>query len=203
MVQTNQARRLLQTVFRRRFETIVLNPRDVGYIQYPEFRDLQQILMRPKTRRLGGDWDRPLNTTVYWCSVYEPAVESGRGMVPLARYEFYKALELHFLDGQSWEATAWYRWMVNRKESVPVRRYATSAEMQQRLSLLDSLYAEFRTGNYLDDPIDRPIVNIGREGRIALEDGRHRLCVARLAGVKEIRVDVDVVHTGAQWSGTT
>ena len=199
MVQTNQARKLLQTVLRRRFETVVLNPQDVGYIQYPEFRDSQQVLMRPKTRRLGGDWDIPVNRTMYWCSVYEPAAKSCRGMVPLARYEFYRSLELHFGDGQPWETTSWYQWMIERQTSAPVRRYATAAEVQERLSMLEQLYADFRAGRYIDDAVDRPIVNIGRDGRIALEDGRHRLCLARIAGVREIRVDVNVVHQDAQF----
>lgn len=151
-------------------------------------------MTRPKTRILDGDWDRLLKVQVYWCSVYEPALDSERGMVPLDKYVFYCALQQHFVERAPWKVTEWYQWITERQQIAPVRRYETHSAIQERLDLLDQLYQELKNGGYRDDPIDRPIVNIGRHGRIAIEDGRHRLCVARIAGVSNMLVDVNVIH---------
>jgi hypothetical protein len=194
MAQENKKLRLLRTIVRRRYKRIEIDPDNVGYIQYPEFRDSHRILARPKTRNLAGDWDQTINQEIFWCSVYEPAAEHVRGMVSLGNYVFYRSLEAHFNDGESWQATRWYRWMIDRQQNNPIRRYRTPDEVAERLDFLDKLHSDFRSGLYRDDPVDRPIINIGRDGRMAVEDGRHRLCVARVAGLREYLVDVNVVH---------
>ena len=199
MPQANKKLKLIKALIRRRFQTIAIDPAWIGFLQYPEFRDSQRVIARPKTRALAGDWDREIGVKVYWCSVYESVPEISRGMVPLHNYAFYEALQHHFVGGRRWQETEWYQWMLERQQASPVRRYETPWDMEQRLDLLDSLYQQFIEGNYRNDPVDRPIVNIGRGGRIALEDGRHRLCVARVAGVKEIQVDVNVIHDDSQW----
>lgn len=193
MVQQNNKQRLFRTLVPRRYRRICIDPENVRYIQYPEFRDSQRILARPKTRKLGGDWDQTIDQQVFWCSVYEPA-EHVCGIVPLSNYVFYQSLESHFNDGVPWQTTRWYHWMAEQQRNNPVRRYTTREEMAERLEFLDKLHADFKSGIYQDDPIDRPIINIGRHGRMAVEDGRHRLCVARVAGLKELFVDVNVVH---------
>jgi hypothetical protein len=38
---------------------------------------------------------------------------------------------------------------------------------------------------------------MGRNGRISIEDGRHRLCLARIAGVPRVRVRVGTIHADA------
>jgi len=194
MVQENKKLRLLRTIVRRRYRHIRIDPDNVGYIQYPEFRDSHRILARPKTRELAGDWDQTIDQEVFWCSVYEPAAQHVCGMVSLNNYVFYRSLQAHFNDGESWQATRWYRWMIDQQQNNPIRRYRNRDEVAERLDFLDKLHSDFRSGLYRDDPVDRPIINIGRDGRMAVEDGRHRLCVARVAGLREFLVDVNVVH---------
>ncbi len=194
MAQDNKKQRLLRTLVPRRYRRVSIDPGNVGYIQYPEFRDSQRILARPKTRALAGDWDQTIDRKVFWCSVYEPASDDVCGMVPLDNYVFYQSLQAHFVDGASWQTTSWYQWMVERQRNNPIRRYSTGEEVAERLDFLDKLHAAFSSGLYQDDPVDRPVINIGRDGRMAVEDGRHRLCVARVAGLKEFFVDVNVVH---------
>ena len=55
------------------------------------------------------------------------------------------------------------------------------------------MYEYFKSGNFRDiDPY--PVVNIGREFRVSIEDGRHRLCLAKLLEVESIKVKVANVH---------
>ena len=198
MAQENKKLRLLRAIVRRRYRRIKIDPGNVGYIQYPEFRDSHRILARPETRELAGDWDQTIEQEVFWCSVYEPAGENVCGMVPLSNYVFYRSLEAHFNDGEPWQATRWYCWMIGQQQSNPIRRYRTPDEVAERLDFLDKLHSDFKSGLYRDDPVDRPIINIGRDGRMAVEDGRHRLCVARVAGLNEFLVDVNVVHADTE-----
>ena len=194
MAQENKKLRLLRTIVRRRYRRITINPKNVGYIQYPEFRDSHRILARPKTRQLAGEWDQSIDLEIFWCSIYEPAPADVCGMVPMHNYVFYRSLQAHFDDGEPWQNTRWYRWMIDQQKDNPIRRYRTPDEVAERLDFLDKLHSDFRSGIYRDDPVDRPIVNIGRQARMAVEDGRHRLCVARVAGLSKFTVDVNVVH---------
>ncbi len=194
MAQENKKLRLLRSIVRRRFQCICIDPANVNYIQYPEFRDSHRIFKRPATRQLDGGWDQTIDLEVFWCSVYEPAPDDVVGMVPLHNYAFYRSLEAHFNHGESWQDTRWYRWMIEQQQDNPIRRYKNQPEVAERLDFLDQLYADFSSGLYVDDPVDRPIINIGRQGKMAIEDGRHRLCVARVVGLKEFLVDVNVVH---------
>jgi len=194
MAQENKKLRLFRSIVRRRYQRISIDPANVNYIQYPEFRDSHRILVRPRTRQLAGDWDQTIDHEVFWCSIYEPAPGGIAGMVPMHSYVFYQSLEAHFNDGEPWQVTSWYRWMIAQQQNNPVRRYRNEEEVAERLVFLDGLYADFKSGLYRDDPVDRPIINIGREGKMAVEDGRHRLCVARVAGLREFQVGVNVVH---------
>ncbi|MCG8542570.1 MAG: hypothetical protein MJE12_00025, partial [Alphaproteobacteria bacterium] len=55
------------------------------------------------------------------------------------------------------------------------------------------MFEAFRQGRYRSErPL--PIVNIGRKGKVAIEDGRHRLCLAKLAGVDRIKAKIGVAH---------
>lgn len=193
-MQENKKVRLLRTVLRSRFRRIKIDPGKVGYLQYPEFRDSHRIFSRPKTRQLAGEWDQTIDPEVFWCSVYEPAPEQLRGMVPMRNYVFYQSLKAHFIDGEPWQDTRWYRWIIDQQQYNPVRRYRNKNEVAERLSFLDGLYSDFSSGMYRDDPVDRPVINIGRNKRMAIEDGRHRLCIARLAGLRVFLVNVNVVH---------
>jgi len=198
MGSENRTLKLIKTIVGRSYQRMTIDPADIGYLQYPEFRSSHQLFIRPRTRRLAGNWDQEIDADVFWSSVYEPAREAARGMVPLHRYVFYRSLEAHFLDNEPWQDTRWYRWLVARQDNAPVRRYRNKDEMAERLEFLEKLYSDFKSGQYRDEAVSRPIINIGRQGRMAIEDGRHRLCMARVAGLKRLSVDVNIIHADTQ-----
>ena len=111
-------------------------------------------------------------------------------MVPLQNYGFLTALNQRFHHGAAWEDTEWYNWMQRTGPS----RYNTAAKIKKRVQFLDTLYAECLSGAYRMQSDDPPLINIGRQGRIALDDGRHRICIAKVAGIARISVKINAVH---------
>jgi hypothetical protein len=84
------------------------------------------------------------------------------------------------------------RWL-NNWSGRPIVRYARKEEIEARLFFIDDLFAQFRDGRVLNEQA-HPRVNIGREKRVAIDDGRHRLCLAKIAGLSRYRVTVSVLH---------
>jgi len=187
-----------QALFKRDYVRIAINPAEVGFIQYPEFRQRKRPFVTDTTQILAGDWDQPLERKLVYGSVYEPADNQQRGMIPLQRYGFFTSLQQRFVEGRQWHETAWVDWLtMQATSSHPVRRYQTADAIKSRLAFLDRLYADFRAGNYRQDAEDLPVVNIGRQGRTAIDDGRHRMCLAILAGVDRLIAECRVVHADA------
>jgi hypothetical protein len=182
---------------------MALDPAKLDYIQYPEFWVVNRGWASGKTRFIEGRWDHEIPERLYWSSVYEPKAGSESGMIPLRRYSFYTSLEDRFLRGISWENTEWYQWLLSRKVERSIRRYHDVKEIHKRLTLLEGLYERFKAGECVDSPNDRPRVNLGRSGKISIDDGRHRLCLAKVAKLGEIIVKVTVVHPGATWEPGT
>jgi len=180
---------------------ISLCPSDVNYLQWPEIwvAYWRQGLTKNLTFYCDGDWDKEVNAKVFWSSFYEYNFQdnyswkSQSGMLPLKKYLFYSSLEGHFLKGLPWEQTEWYEWMRKRALDSKVGRYEDLSRINGRLRMIEKMFDEFRDGNY---QIDRPypIVNIGRRGKLAIEDGRHRLCLAKIAGVDQIKAKIGVAH---------
>jgi hypothetical protein len=139
-----------------------------------------------------GDWDTVLDRKCFWGARYEDAKMLPSGMVQLENYQFLTALRDHFLDNKDWQETQWYRWVSENGPS----RYNTKEKTNARLRFLDQLYEDCISGkysqNYNND--DLPLINIGRGGRISIEDGRHRICVAKVAGIESIPVKINAVH---------
>src|SRR5690606_17620301 len=99
-----------------------------------------------------------------------------------------------------------------------ISRYESISEINSRLDYIDFLYGEMYAGRYqyyksritwpksirklfdskgflMSPPVlSEPMISVGRGQRLALNDGRHRICLAKVANVKEILVRVAVVH---------
>lgn len=193
-------------------------PRAIAYVQYPEFwtaRPGQRRVL--PVERLAGDWDRVDSTTTFqWSGAYEHDAGASR-MIPIERYGFYRACLARFQDGASWESTEWHAWLMRRLAAGHrVKRYETPEAVRERLLLLDRTFADVVRSGYdavfgqpsgswsasrwFSRPAewDDPVINVGRDGRMAIEDGRHRLCLARLAGTPSVRVRVGALHAEAE-----
>ncbi|PSQ05582.1 hypothetical protein BRC97_09000 [Halobacteriales archaeon QS_6_71_20] len=152
-------------------------------------------------RVVGGDWDRDVQR--------------------LEDYDLYGMLRAHFEDGVPWESTAHYRSLLERVRAGETvwHRCSSRADIDARCAGLDDLYRRIDRDGVLapravessgsgdplsDDLLNRfPVdlgaisVDVGRDGDPILDDGRHRLIVAKLCDVAEIPVTVLVRHR--QW----
>lgn len=137
-----------------------------------------------------GNWDDVLAHQCYWGARYEGGRKQKIGMVPLSNYQFLTALKQRFHEGKQWEETEWLAWMRAKGPS----RYNSEHKIKNRLKFIESLYEDCLSGEYHYGGEDLPLINVGRDGRIAIEDGRHRICVAKAAGIERILVRVNAVH---------
>lgn len=188
---------------------IRINPADVDHLLSPHFWNRVSIYT---THVRDGEWDR--NHTD------ERVILSGRheGMttpclVDFENYLFFRGCTEHFNEGVPWEGTELYGRLLENRD-LYWDRYDSKAAIENTLAELDRLYDAMNTYGYLeqreirgdderslafDDTESQPVyhevaVNIGRDGEVFFDDGKHRFVVARVAGLSEIPVRILVRH---------
>lgn len=129
--------------------------------------------------------------------------EWDRRSLPYDAYLPHVALRRHFVEDVAWEDTQYYQNIVDCiTNGAPLWGCKTETEFRDRCDTLDQLYdridrdgyqsaSELRDGKLQYDEI---AVNVGRDGRLLFNDGKHRLAVARLLGVDAVPVRVIVRH---------
>ena len=124
--------------------------------------------------------------------------------------DVYRAFETHFEDGQPWEETDFFQNSLRRiREGETMWGSTSRAELEARFDRIDELYRSirdngFRTqrelvGEGIEDPLgysrttlrartrnDEVAIDVGRDGELLFEDGRHRLAIAKHLGVEEL-----------------
>jgi hypothetical protein len=195
--------------------TLDIDPHDVRFVQFPELWTMQPHKRRSiVVQYLAGDWDSvDTRTDIFWSGMYEGEGEPST-MIPIEMFGFYRACEARYRNGADWQSTEWYQWLLARIAAGDrVKRYETLEDIRTRLDLLDQMFSEIERCGYQStherqardtgwtprvfrrpSQWDEPVVNIGRNGRISIEDGRHRLCLARISGVQKLRVRVGTIH---------
>lgn len=140
---------------------------------------------------MGGDWDRHVGK--------------------LEDRTIYRSLK-EVLEGEKdWQDTDF----VQRALALIERGYSVNGcstkdkYLEQRLPFIEKLYADMKKNGYKSQKQVRDgkgllheiAVNIGRNGELIFnnETGNHRLCLARMLGIREVPVLVVVRHTG--WQG--
>jgi hypothetical protein len=131
--------------------------------------------------------------------------EWDRRLLPFDEYLPYVGLRRHFVDGVDWDHTRYYRNIVDCiAGGSPLWGCETEAEFRDRCEDLDRLYdridregyrpaSELREGKLRYDEI---AVNVGRDGHLLFNDGKHRLSIAKLLDVDSVPVRVIVRHQG-------
>jgi hypothetical protein len=130
----------------------------------------------------GGDWDVDL-----------PAFDDHPLVVAIAD---------HFVGGVAWQHTAYYRSELERIERTGQGHNScrSADDVRARWDALDKMYADMRDNGYrtleeLGEAATRDIlINIGRDGRLIYETGKHRLTIARLLKIERVPVRVMVRH---------
>jgi hypothetical protein len=143
---------------------------------------------------VGGDWD--LKTVDFESSTH------------------YRGFRERFVDGRPWEETALYRDAVNRPPGKYWHGCRTEREVLAGLREYDSIFESVAKHGYLTQrelaarrrrrrlrltppELGEIIVHIAREGSYLFDDGRHRLSIAKILGLKLVPVLVVLRHR--QW----
>ena len=182
------------------FDTITINPNIISYVTIPAFSFTRS---HHKTHILDGDWDQQHSNDDL--GIHRGNKDSRR-LIRVENYAFYNSLKRHFEQGVPWENTEFYRWAVDdaRKNDIG-GHYSTMEEIRSRLEEIDNMYESIRNHGYLSQQelghtlpaVNEVQVNIGREGEILFDEGKHRFVISRILGLSEIPVRVFVRHK--QW----
>lgn len=183
--------------------TISVNPQDIDYMVVPAFSFTRP---RHKTYILGGDWDqRRTNDQI---GIHRGEFQKQK-LVRIENYEFYKSLKHHFEEGVPWKDTTFYEWAFEDARKNDIGNWYHSKEaIHARLDEIDRLYKSIRTDGYLSQrdlnhvlPATNEVqVNIGRQGEIFFDEGKHRFVISRILGIPQIPVRVFVRHE--EWQKT-
>lgn len=131
-----------------------------------------------------GNWD--LNTTNFADNI------------------FYKSARAHFLHNKSWQETESFKKNLSEIQNGVQRFGCTNEnELVRRYLRWDELYDSIKKNGYksaqelIGEPRDEINVAIGRYGKILFNNGRHRLAICKILGVRSIPVFVILRH--AEW----
>jgi len=119
----------------------------------------------------------------------------------------FRGLNQHFVDGQAWPETDYYRYasLLISKNRRPWG-CRTRADLELRLTSLDKLFQDIQRDGYRTQSElhvgasppsaeDEIIVTIDANGQMLLEDGQHRLAIAKLLNLKSVPVKVAARHS--------
>jgi len=170
-----------------------INPDTISDVLCPSFFYQHS---RRGTYVIGGEWDKRQSSSFVYNRIKEFDLQT---RVPIKDYVYYKSLHKRFIENAPWENTDLFQWAIS--EDTSTSRYSTEEKVKQRFEEIDKLYDQIKNNGYKSSmelhgsPIDEIQVDIGRDGDIILDDGRHRLIIAKLLGIEQIPVRVSVRHT--------
>lgn len=202
------------------YQVITINPQKVAHLISPNF---QASYPSDASFLADGNWDQPdEDTKLMFYNRYEGRFTQ-RHCVPLNNYSFYTAVEAHLRDGVPWDETEFYQWVTTA--DLPSRSFYAQEETREwRFDQIDRLAASisedgYKTQDecngestppsrdeYADESSESSVppehhevtIDIGRDGNLFFEEGRHRFAVARALGLESIPVRVFVRHTNWQ-----
>jgi len=162
---------------------------DFKDVKSPKIEDRVFNMHQYKGKSVEGDWD---------ISTYK-----------FTDLDVYKAFNDVINNKIEWQETAFYKDKLKEIENGRVLwKCHSKSDFDQRCKVLDALIGSIRKNGYLLNTKcylegekkgfrgyrQEITVNIGRDGRYLFQDGRHRLSVALLLGVKKIPIRVLVRH---------
>ena len=131
--------------------------------------------------------------------------EWDRRSLSFEEYLPYVGLRRHFVEDIDWEDTRYYQNIVDCiRGGAPLWGCETEAQFRKRCEDIDHLYERIATEGYqsasdLRDGklrYDEIAVNVGRDGHLLFNDGKHRLSIAKILDVEAVPVRVIVRHQG-------
>lgn len=184
---------------------IWINPKEVRYKLIPFFK--QWVPDRTSTYVVSGEWDQHYaEESKVYPGEYDTLPDE-RTLFRIQDLDWYRSFEAHFERGVPWEETELYRRRI--EEGFDTSRYDTEVGLRERLADIERLYQHidsegYKTQSELLEIEDTPLpakdwthevqINIGRDGKLILDDGRNRLILAQIIGVEKIPVRIVVRH---------
>ena len=115
--------------------------------------------------------------------------------------DFYKSFYLRFKKNKNWEDTPFYKRVLSEIQGGKIKWGSKNKnDLDKRFIGIDKLYSSIKkegfkcqkeAGGGTEDEIG---VCIGRDGEFLFVNGRHRLSIAKIIGIKYIPVRIIVVH---------
>lgn len=152
-------------------ETIYLNPNKIIYAVKKGF-DIYHY----KGRVIGGNWDKRV--------------------IRFDELDFFKSFMGRVEKNLDWEETDYYKRVLSQIKKGEVKwACRNKEELDERCSKLDEIWKDMKEHGYKKGLNENEVtVNIGRNGELLFNNGRHRLTFAKLLGFKKIPAKVTVRH---------
>lgn len=184
--QWREKRRYDLQALREPFQTVYVDPEQIQYYLFPDYRDRY----RWYGRILSGEWD----------------IKAKK----LEKTSKFQGVIQRYGEGRDWKETVVFDHMLDLVEDGKRPDGCTTvAEIEQRYEAIDRLYNRirsegFQSGDELQSnrgEITDVCVAVGRDGRLLLQgDGNHRVAIARVLSLDEIPVKISMRHL--QWQRT-
>ena len=172
-------------------KVIIVDPTEICFYRDRPPRGSSTAKMRSAAQRFniqGGDWDRKLHR--------------------VTDHFRYQGLVERFVHGMSWHETVIFQKEVVEKRKIQdfaakvatfnekcARRDALCESIKRHGVLPSSKLSEDFREAFDQGSRRNVVVNIGREGMLIFtRKGWHRLCMAKILGVRNLPVEVDVRH---------
>ena len=179
-----------------RYKTIFVDPNNIIYRQVPRFKKYEIIR---GSHIKNGEWDKRYTGKKY-IRTNDLEDEIDRRCIALyTNYGFHESLKNYINNGFLWKDTKYYQRCI--------KLGASEESMQNEKQKVDYIYEDVKKKGYktrqmisekegLNPPpeYDEIMVNIGRDGKLIHDDGRHRLSIAKILDLKKIPVRVFVRH---------
>lgn len=167
--------------------TCHVNPADIEYVCEDPLNTIVARKYANRGKIADGDWDLLQNR--------------------FEETDVYQAFEQHFNQKCPWSETPLYKRVMKELESGAVAYDCRSKQQyDQKLNRIDKMYADIRQNGYRSQQAiakeenhpykgeDEISVCIGRDGDLLFEDGRHRLCLAKILKLEKVPVKITMVH---------
>ncbi|WP_175501170.1 hypothetical protein [Poseidonocella pacifica] len=175
------------------YERLYVDPQDVQLSYCKHLPDVPSFSRRHSGAIVGGDWDRATRD-----------IEASPKM---------RACRLHFEEGQSWEDTGIFDYMMARIENgKPFDSCHNLDDVHERYRQIDALYESIRRAGVIRSRAhhvlgvpregDGIFIHFGRDGHpIFGMIGNHRMAIARILKLPRIPVQLGVLHKEAFEAG--
>ncbi len=113
------------------------------------------------------------------------------------RIDFYSSFKSIYEGKATWNETPYYQRVLSEINSGQVKwGCTTEQELIGRCNKLTRIFVDIKGNGYRQDPAkDYVAINIGRNGEMIFNNGRHRLVFARLLNIPTIPVKITVEHS--------